>query len=135
MYRIAALERWVRSALKRATSRDRAVIAACRLLGANPTLDVGTVARRLDWNARAIHRQFIAACGYGPKHFQRIMRIQTAIRLAGKCTPRRLADLAVAAGYADQAHMSRDFRDITGFTPSGYFAELSPGWGAWLEGF
>ena len=31
--------------------------------------------------ARArIHRQFRAACGYGPKHFQRIMRVQQAMR-------------------------------------------------------
>ena len=132
--RLALLESWVRFALERATANDRAVIAACRVLGANPKIEIGDVARRLDWNARMIHRQFIAACGYSPKHFQRIMRIQGALRAAQSTTVAGLGDLAAAAGYADQAHMTRDFRDITGFTPAVYFADTSrPGWGAWIN--
>lgn len=132
--KLNALECWVRSALGRATYDDRAVIAACRLLGAGSKLDVGDVARRLDWNARTMHRQFVAACGYSPKHFQRIMRIQEAIRLANQSPLKRLADLAIAAGFADQPHMTREFRHITGFTPSSYFASRpSPGWSAWIQ--
>jgi len=132
--RLALLESWVRLALERATANDRAVIAACRVLGANPRIEIGDVARRLDWNARMIHRQFIAACGYSPKHFQRIMRIQGALRTAHSTPVAGLGDLAAAAGYADQAHMTRDFRDITGFTPAAYFADTArPGWGAWIN--
>ena len=52
--RLALLESWVRFALERATANDRAVIAACRVLGANPKIEIGDVARRLDWNARMI---------------------------------------------------------------------------------
>lgn len=132
--RLALLESWVRFALERATANDRAVIAACRVLGANPKIEIGDVARRLGWNARMIHRQFIAACGYNPKHFQRIMRIQGALRAAHSTPVAGLGDLAAAAGYADQAHMTRDFRDITGFTPAAYFADAAtPGWGAWIN--
>jgi AraC-like DNA-binding protein len=131
--RLVALEQWVRSALERATWQDRAVIAACRLLGAGSKIDVGDAASRLDWNARTMHRQFVAACGYGPKHLQRIMRIQETLRLANKHPNEQLAELAAAAGYADQAHMTRDFRDITGFTPRACLAQISPGWGAWIE--
>jgi AraC-like DNA-binding protein len=132
--RLALLENWVRFALERATANDRAVITACRMLGANPKIEIGDVARRLDWNARMIHRQFIAACGYSPKHFQRIMRMQGALRVAHSMPVAGLGDLAAAAGYADQAHMTRDFRDITGFTPATYFADTAPpGWGAWIS--
>jgi AraC-like DNA-binding protein len=132
--RLAVLESWVRLALERATANDRAVIAACRLLGANPKIEIGDVARRLDWNARMIHRQFIAACGYSPKHFQRIMRVQGALQTAHSTPVARLGELAAAAGYSDQAHMTRDFRDITGFTPAAYFANTAlPGWGAWIS--
>jgi transcriptional regulator GlxA family with amidase domain len=110
------------------------VIAACRLLGAGSNAGIDEVARRLDWNARTMHRKFVAACGYGPKHFQRVMRIQRMLRLAGKKSHQRLAELAVAAGFSDQAHMTRDFQAITGFTPRVYLgARLSPGWGAWIE--
>ena len=132
--RLAHLESWVRFALERATANDRTVIAACRMLGANPQIEVGDVARRFDWNARMIHRQFIAACGYGPKHFQRIMRVQGALRAAQSTLVAGLGELAIAAGYADQAHMTRDFREITGFTPAAYFADTAPpGWGAWIS--
>jgi AraC-like DNA-binding protein len=132
--RLALLENWVRSALERVTINDRTVIAACRLLGANPKIEIGDVARRFDWNARMIHRQFIAACGYGPKHFQRIMRIQGALRVAHSEPAVRLGDVAAATGYADQAHMTRDFRDITGFTPVEYFTGTAArGWGAWIS--
>jgi AraC-like DNA-binding protein len=134
--RLALLEDWVRGRLHQATDNDRAVIAACRMLGAGSMLDVGAVARKLDWNVRMIHRQFVAACGYSPKHFQRIMRIQQVLRLARGTARGRLAGLAAAAGYADQPHMTRDFREITGFTPSAYFASAAAtGWGEWIEGW
>lgn len=132
--RLALLERWVRFALERATANDRAVIAACRVLGADPKIEVGDVAKRLDWNARMIHRQFISACGYGPKHFQRIMRVQGALREAHSTPVARLGEVAATVGYADQAHMTRDFREVTGFTPAAYFADAArPGWGAWIN--
>lgn len=132
--RLALLEGWVRAALARTTDADHAVIAACRMLGADSTIGIGDVAQRLGWSARTIHRQFLGACGYGPKHFQRIMRINGALRAAQGVTSMRLGDLAAAAGYADQAHMTRDFREITGFTPAAYFADAGrPGWGAWIS--
>jgi AraC-like DNA-binding protein len=132
--RLALLETWVRSALGRAPDNDRAVIAACRMLAANPTIEIGHVADQFDWNVRTIHRRFVAACGYSPKHFQRIMRIQNVLQSAAARPSARLGELAAAAGYADQAHMTRDFRDITGFTPASYLADpAASGWGAWLN--
>jgi AraC-like DNA-binding protein len=131
--RLSLLENWVRAALTHVAAADRAMIAACGMLAAGARVEVGDVARRLDWNPRMIHRQFVAACGYSPKHFQRIMRIQQALRAAQDAPGIRLCDLAATAGYADQAHMTRDFRAITGFTPAGYFADAAPpGWGTWI---
>jgi AraC-like DNA-binding protein len=131
-HRHAVLEAWVRTALRRYATRDHAVAAACRRLTANPQAEVGDVARRFGWTARTIHRHFRAACGYGPKHFQRIMRIQRAIRIVHATAPARLTDVAHAAGYADHAHMARDFRDITGFSPRQYLLTSRPEWGVWL---
>ena len=130
--RHALLEVWVRDAIARNPIGDRAVVAACRRLAANPRLEIGELSRRLDWTARTLHRHFRAACGYGPKHFQRIMRIQTAIRAVHATAPAPLADVAHAAGFADQAHMTRDFRDITGFSPRQYLAGVRPEFGRWI---
>jgi AraC-like DNA-binding protein len=131
--RYGVLEDWVRTALAKKGAVDHAVVAACRLFVADPQLEIDDISRRFNWNVRTMHRQFRAACGYGPKHFQRIMRIQRAIHVVHATAPARLADAAHAAGYADQAHMSRDFRDITGFSPGQYFASTHPGWGFWMS--
>jgi AraC-like DNA-binding protein len=127
------LSNWVRAALARADARDLAVIGACSRLMKEPNAEVDTVARHLDWNSRTLHRQFVAACGYGPKRFQRIMRVQNAIRAMHSSPRTRFADLAAKAGYADQAHMTRDFRSITGFTPARYIATTAPEVGAWIS--
>jgi AraC-like DNA-binding protein len=131
--RYARLEGWVRDALARTECRDRPVIAAGRLIAADPRIELDAIAKRFAWTARTMHRQFRAACGYGPKHLQRIMRIQAAIRAAQASTPVRLVDVAAVAGYADQAHMSRDFRDITGFSPRECLATTRPELSAWLR--
>jgi AraC-like DNA-binding protein len=129
-----ALEHWVRNALNAITPNDRAVLAACRALCHDAHLPIASVAERSGWNARMLHRQFIAACGYGPKHLQRVMRVQTALRAAHRGAPfDRLPQIAAAAGFSDQAHMTREFRDLTGFTPASYLARSTPEVGTWLE--
>jgi transcriptional regulator GlxA family with amidase domain len=47
--------------------------------------------------------------------FARIIRLRRAVKLLRQgCA---LADVAVACGYYDQAHMTRDFRDLAGHSP------------------
>jgi AraC-like DNA-binding protein len=123
---------WIRSALCGRTMLDRRVRAACRWLTNDPCLDISRLADRFDWNVRTVRRDFHAACGYGPKYFQRIMRIQRAIRESHEPSRANLVDVALAAGYADQAHMTRDFHDITGFTPAQHLATTRPELGLWI---
>ncbi|MGV9612777.1 helix-turn-helix domain-containing protein, partial [Nocardia xishanensis] len=57
-------------------------------------------------------RRSLAAFGYGPKMLARILRLQRALAVASAGTPP--ADTAIAAGYADQAHLARDMRELAG---------------------
>jgi AraC-like DNA-binding protein len=123
---------WIRSALCGRTLLDARVRAACRWLTNEPRADISAMADRFDWHVRTVRRDFHAACGYGPKHFQRIMRIQRAIRESHELSDARLVEVALAAGYADQAHMTRDFRDITGATPAQHLATTRPELGLWI---
>jgi AraC-like DNA-binding protein len=66
----------------------------------------------LGLSERQLHRRCLVAFGYGPKTVQRVLRFQAALRDAR--AGRRLADVAADAGYADQAHMSREVRDLAG---------------------
>jgi AraC-like DNA-binding protein len=131
--RHALLEKWVRRARENMAANERALLAACRLLAADPQITIDSLTQKLGWNARTIHRQFVGGCGYGPKYLQRVMRVQAALRVAHDGSPRlRLSDVATSAGFADQAHMTREFKDLTGFTPTAYLAACTPGVGAWL---
>jgi AraC-like DNA-binding protein len=132
--RLAVLERWARRRVEVARHPDRGVAAACETLLRRPSVTMDTIAAELGWNARMLHRAFVAACGYGPKHLQRILRVQRAIRAAlADARGASLAAVASLAGFADQSHMTRDFRDITGFSPTAYLALAGARVGRWID--
>ena len=65
--------------------------------------------------ARQLRRRFAEAVGYGPKTLQRILRFQRFLALARTNTD--LARLALEAGYADQAHLTREAVRLQGRPP------------------
>ncbi|MDI3402252.1 helix-turn-helix domain-containing protein [Streptomyces cavernicola] len=73
---------------------------------------VGATADALGLGARRLHRHALAAFGYGPKTLARVLRLQRALALARSGLPD--AETAAVAGYADQAHLARDVRELTG---------------------
>ncbi|MEV0245579.1 DUF6597 domain-containing transcriptional factor [Nocardia sp. NPDC050712] len=73
---------------------------------------VGATARATELNARVLHRRSLAAFGYGPKTLARILRLQRALAAARSGTP--FADAAALTGFADQAHLSREVRELAG---------------------
>jgi AraC-like DNA-binding protein len=98
---------------------DPMIAAATLWLARRPAGRIGDLARFLEVGERRLRRRFVAAVGYGPKTFQRVLRLQRVLALAGG-SPRpgvTLAALAAAAGYADQAHMSRELQALTGRSP------------------
>ncbi|MDG9717806.1 helix-turn-helix domain-containing protein [Streptomyces sp. DH24] len=78
---------------------------------------VGAVAGELGLTARRLHRRSLTAFGYGPKTLARVLRLQRALAMARTGMP--LAATAARAGFADQAHLTRDVRELTGLTPRG----------------
>ena len=102
-----------------------------RVRGLHPTiaaalerLSVGSDVRGIVNDSGYSHRHFIAlfegAVGLTPKRYARVLRFRAALaRLAAE--PRvTLAELALAAGYGDQAHFNRDFREMAGISPTEY---------------
>jgi len=69
-------------------------------------------------------RHFIAlfrfAVGLNPKHYFRIRRFNSAVRSLAAGHGQGLGDIAAAAGYSDQAHLTREFREFAGVAPTGY---------------
>ena len=103
-----------------------AVLAAsiARSLGrAGGSRPVAELATRHGRSVRHIERLFEDHVGLAPKLYSRIARLQTALRISQQSAA-DWSSLALQAGYFDQSHMSREFRELTGETPA-KFSRLS----------
>jgi AraC-like DNA-binding protein len=95
---------------------DGLVVAATRLLR-DPRMRIEQVAGEAGISMRQLRRRSDAAVGYGPKTLQRVLKFQRFVRRidAGHTD---LAVLAADAGYADQAHLTRECVQLAGHTPA-----------------
>lgn len=112
------LLRWV---ARRQHVDDRAALVrrACAALRREPThARLATLAAELAISPRHLHRVMRAHLGVAPSTYARISRFARALDLMG--TLPRLTDVAHAAHYADQPHLCRDFKTLTGLTPDEY---------------
>ena len=79
---------------------------------------------RLDMSPRTLRRRCHDAFGYGPKTLDRILRFQRFLALARQASRPELAPLAFEAGYADQAHLTREVRRLSQLSPASVLAQL-----------
>jgi AraC-like DNA-binding protein len=93
---------------------DRVVRAAA----VRPEERVDRLGDALGIGERQLRRRFVRAVGYGPKTLQRILRFQRFLALAQQDGRTGLARLALDAGYADQAHLTRECVRLSGLTPT-----------------
>ncbi len=91
-----------------------------RLLESDGAAPIGELAAELGWSRRHLAVRFRSELGMTPKALARLLRFERAAKRlrAGD----ELADLALDAGYYDQAHFNRDFRAFAGTTPTDYLA-------------
>jgi AraC-like DNA-binding protein len=89
------------------------------------TADVREVVRQTGYSHRRFIALFTRAVGLTPKLYCRILRFQRVVELtASKESPSRVG-VALVAGYSDQPHFNRQFREFAGVTPREY-DKLSP---------
>lgn len=100
-----------------------ATVAAMSGAGAATKRVTGDLIADFGWSERTLRRRCHEAFGYGPKTLERILRFQRFLRLL-PAAHAPLAILASEAGYADQAHLAREVRRLSGQSPSGLLAEL-----------
>ena len=110
------LERILLRAFDQEWRPDPAVTAGVELLDRG--VPVRTVVEQLDVDRRRFGKAINRDLGATPKHFARIRRFQRALRATRRSGDVSLGVLAAELGYSDQAHMTRDFREFSGSTPS-----------------
>ncbi|MFC3987075.1 helix-turn-helix domain-containing protein [Actinoplanes siamensis] len=102
------------AASRRWQGADRAMLALAA--AARAGLPVGSAAQWCGLSARQLQRRSNIAVGYGPKTLHRILRLQRAVALARAGQP--FATVSADAGYADQAHLAREVRALSGVSLS-----------------
>jgi AraC-like DNA-binding protein len=107
------LDRWVS-----AIEPEPRAVDAVRLLHSR---SVEITAAELGISVRHLRRLVVANTGLSPKRYQRVVRFQRFLAAAERGAP--LASAAATAGYADQSHLNRDVRALTGVTPLQLLAE------------
>jgi AraC-like DNA-binding protein len=121
---VAALKAVIAERLEPETSFDRNIrlvqSAARRLERCN----VVSVADELGVSERHLRRVFGEVVGLSPKMFFKLVRFERALKTAKASSDSSGSDIAMSAGYYDQAHMIADFRSIAGATPRQFLAEL-----------
>lgn len=100
---------------------DLRVRAAVAHLSAGES--VRFTAAEVGLSERQLARRFTARVGIAPKVFARVARLRRAA--ANLASGASLTEAGAAAGYADQAHFTREARDLAGTTPRRLASELA----------
>ncbi|MBP0460210.1 helix-turn-helix domain-containing protein [Streptomyces montanisoli] len=118
----AALEELALGLAAASPAPDPLMRAVADALGRGAT--VAATAAEAGLGARRLHRRCLAAFGYGPKTLARILRLRRTLALVDAGIPRAAA--AARGGCADQSHLARDMRALTGLTLTAYAALDGP---------
>jgi AraC-like DNA-binding protein len=110
----------------RARPADARVRRAVARIVAAPDVRVAQLARELGLGERQLERAFDERVGIGPKALACVVRLQdiARARTIGRAS---WADAAATHGFADQAHLAREVRRLTGVTPTELAVEVARG--------
>ncbi|HEY0618979.1 MAG TPA: helix-turn-helix domain-containing protein [Kribbella sp.] len=123
--RFRVLDDYIATRLLDGPKLARPVLGAWQRLMALPgRLRISTLADEIGWTRQHLNVRFREQIGLTPKTVARIARLHHAAALLARPSPPSLSDLAQRCGYADQPHLNRDFRILTGCTPSEYLTDV-----------
>lgn len=101
---------------------DRIVKSAVdTILTANGQLSIDQLSRQININRRQLERKFMSTIGLSPKQLSKTIRLQSALKSLLSNSFKSLTELALDGEYYDQSHFNKDFKELTGFTPSEFY--------------
>lgn len=116
--RRALLEGHLRARVQRVGAPSRRAARAFQLIqAAHGEISTEQLARACGCSTRTLRSLTLSEAGLAPKHLARIVRIRRALELLGNAgVP--LSAAAATSAFSDHAHMSREFRELLGESPS-----------------
>lgn len=118
---VAAVEGWLRAGLPGADPTAAWLADVVDLVAAEPGIArVDQLAARVGISVRRLQRLFAEYVGVGPKWVIRRYRLHEVTERMARGDTADWAGLAAELGYADQAHLARDFASMFGEPPTHY---------------
>jgi AraC-like DNA-binding protein len=133
--RLALLEQAMERILARPArpvARDL-VFALQRLRASAGRIGVAALAAELGCSRKHLTVRFTREFGMAPKLFARVLRFDRAIARLRSGETANWAELADICGYADQAHLSRDFCAFAGSPPAAFLRRRLPDSGGFVD--
>jgi AraC-like DNA-binding protein len=120
--RFALVARWLWERIARAKAPDPAIAwMAAQIEASAGELRVGALQKETGLSKASVIERFRAQIGVRPKLYARLVRFRRVL----DCLQRgglALVDVALEAGYYDQAHLSVEFREFAGLSPTAFIA-------------
>ena len=115
------LEEFLCALPRRSAAHDDRVAAACRLIAADPDVEIPRIAAATGATHRGLIELFRRECGITPKAYADVVRFHRFLAELPLDGPLPTwTDLVAHSSYYDQSHFIHTFRRFTGFTPSRY---------------
>ncbi len=121
--RIAIFEGFLLAGSERRPADPLVLRALAALDESAGCIRITALARIAGLSQDALEKRFRRAVGATPKQYASIVRLRRAI--AAYETGRSLTEVAIDAGYCDQSHFNRHFRQVTGEAPRGLLASAA----------
>lgn len=96
-----------------------------RLARTSGSVRITALAGEIGWSRKHLVDRFRSELGLAPKSLARMMRFHQACRIARTGTAQGWAGIAAESGYADQAHLVREFSAHAGETPTAWARRLA----------
>ena len=111
---------------ERDAAAEQAAELVARITADSALRRVDQLAAAAGTSARSLQRLFADYVGVSPKWVMRRARLHEAAERADGGELVEWAELAADLGYADQAHLTRDFTATLGISPTRYAAPAAP---------
>ena len=120
------LERWLLQLARGRLLSNPAVTFAMRAFCSGPHGSAAEIADKAGYSQRHFIEMFRKEVGLTPKRFHRLQRFRRVIEEVQRRSVVDWVDVALSAGYFDQAHLIHEFREFSSLTPEQYLGLRTP---------
>jgi len=127
--RMALLEDWIKSIIRHCDVSDALFWKKLSTRLTRTSLPLQDyLASAMGYSHKHIVQLFREKCGLPPKMIQRIFRFNNVMINAAQLPGRNWTERCLEAGYSDQSHFIRDFKQFTGRTPLAFRKQVPKDW-------